>query len=249
MSGRSLLALTLVTTFVVFTFSGVTSSVSHCSPSALPLSNQAAPSRPPRVERGRCGFLVIDAQPSFVRHMAGNADPILERIEQMLLLADLLQTPLIATFEKPTSRNGLLPERLESAFPAHGRRLEKRFFDATREAPIAEALREWKLPQVIVVGAETDVCVLQTVLGLIDKGFEVFLVTDAVFSNEANVAPALERMTKAGAVPLTYKTLFYELIPQAGIYPENEGGEIAQRWERLKGRLKDPYSLKPSKAH
>lgn len=44
-------------------------------------------------------------------------------------------------------------------------------------------LRERKTDLLIVTGAETDVCVLATVLGAVDHGFPVLLVEDAVCSS------------------------------------------------------------------
>lgn len=44
-------------------------------------------------------------------------------------------------------------------------------------------LRERDVDALIVTGAETDVCVLATVLGAVDHGYRVILVTDAVCSS------------------------------------------------------------------
>ena len=65
--------------------------------------------------------------------------------------------------------------------------------------------------QIAVAGGETDVCVLQSVLGLLALGKQVFLLEDALFSSERHVGPALRRMAAAGAIPSTVKTLNYEL--------------------------------------
>ena len=64
----------------------------------------------------------------------------------------------------------------------------------------------------IVAGCETDVCVLQSCLGLLSLGYEVFLMEELVFSSSRNVEAAMARMNNEGVVFSTYKTLFYELI-------------------------------------
>jgi hypothetical protein len=56
------------------------------------------------------------------------------------------------------------------------------------------------------------VCVLQSCLGLLSLGYEVFLVEELLFSSSRNVEAAMARMEAAGAIFLTYKTLFYELL-------------------------------------
>lgn len=65
--------------------------------------------------------------------------------------------------------------------------------------------------QFAVAGGETDVCVQQSVLGLIGEGYQVFLLEDCLFSNEPHVGSAIRRMEQAGVIPTTVKTLAYEL--------------------------------------
>ena len=155
--------------------------------------------------------LLVDAQPEFLRQMHGPQEPVLARLERLLQLAEMLDLPVIATFERPTEKKGLLPERLESAFPASGRRLEKCTFDCTADEGIRDALADVGRPNVAVAGSETDVCVLFSVLGLLRTGYRVWLLEDCTFTSEPRVRPALDRMYAAGAVPCTYKTLAYEL--------------------------------------
>jgi nicotinamidase-related amidase len=62
--------------------------------------------------------------------------------------------------------------------PFHGRRLPALLRDRGADA-------------VVVTGAETDVCVLATVLGAIDHGHRVVLVTDAVCSSSDDGHDAL----------------------------------------------------------
>lgn len=199
---------------------------------------------PPRISRERVGIVLIDAQPAFWSSMHGEPEPILQRIEQLLVHATITQTPIVATFEVPTARNGELPERLQEVWPEHGHRHEKRTFDCCREPAIAKTLRAMGVDQVVVAGAETDVCVLQSCLGLQQLGFEVFLLEDCVFSNERNVQPALDRMHLAGVIPTTYKTFFYEMEQTV------DGRSLPAEWrERLKTvrkRFRSPYGLAPS---
>ncbi|HEX3721857.1 MAG TPA: isochorismatase family protein [Nitrolancea sp.] len=156
-------------------------------------------------------MLLIDAQPAFWHGMAGASEPVMARLEQLLLLAGSLQRPLIATFEHPVETKGWLPERLEHVFPEHGQRLIKHTFNCCAEATIRTALTALDVRQIVVAGSETDVCVLQSVLGLIELGYQVFLMEDGLFTSEPHPGPALQRMYGAGAIPITYKTLYYEL--------------------------------------
>lgn len=164
------------------------------------------------VDPGKIGVLIIDAQPAFLDSMSGPKDPVVIRLERLLMLADLLRLPLIATFEHPVETKGSLPKRLEKAFPAHGQRFVKKTFNACSDALVNQAIRKLPVKQFALAGSETDVCILQSALGLLGMGFEVFLLEDSVFSSEPHPRPALDRMYRAGVIPCTLKILFYELL-------------------------------------
>ena len=163
------------------------------------------------IERSDVGILLIDAQPRFWEEMDGPQKPVLVRIEHLLILADWFELPLIATFEHKVEAKGILPERLEQVFPSQGQRFVKGMFNCCAERDIRKAIKELSVQQFVVAGAETDVCVLQSVLGLLEMGYQVFLLEDCLFTSEPTPGPALERMYQAGAIPCTLKTLVYEL--------------------------------------
>lgn len=157
-------------------------------------------------------IVVIDVQPYFLDGwMAGPSEPLLARLEYLLGLATVFDLPCLATFEQPVETTGWLPERLERFFPAHGQKHTKQTFNCCGEPSILDALAGFGRAQIAVAGCETDVCVLQSVLGLIGAGYQVFLLEDCVFSSEPHTAPAIRRMEHAGAIPSTVKTLSYEL--------------------------------------
>lgn len=183
----------------------------------------------PRIDRERIGVLLIDVQPFFldVAFPGGGEvhDSVITRPEHLLMLADRMDLPTIATFEIPTAQNGELPDRLGVVFPAAGHRLEKDFCGSASQP---QALGRLGVSQVAVSGAETDVCVPQTVLGLLDAGYEVFLLEDCLFTTEPEPGPALRRMHVAGAMPCTLKTMACELTRCVSDTPWNpEGGTAA----------------------
>ena len=199
----------------------------------------------PFVDPQRAALIVIDVQPLFVDLMHGEHEPLLARLEHLLLLARTFAIPTLATFEHPVERNGWLPERLERVFPSDGGRFVKRTFNLCREPEIRAAVAALDREQLIVAGAETDVCLLQSTLGLLEMGHQVFLVEDCLFTAEPNDGPALRRMEQAGAIPLTYKTLYYELKGAVGT------PSLVDEWNRQYGAgeapFVDPYALPPSR--
>lgn len=164
------------------------------------------------VQPEQLAILIVDVQPYFLDGwMAGAIEPTLTRLEYLLGLATVYDLPCVATFEQPVTKKGWLPARLDPFFPSHGERYTKNTFNCCGEPDIREALARLGRCQFAVAGGETDVCVLQSVLGLIGEGYQVILLEDCLFSSEPHVGPALRRMEQAGAVPSTVKTLNYEL--------------------------------------
>ena len=156
------------------------------------------------------------------------------RLEHLLMLADWLDLPLIATLEKPVAKNGELPGRLEAVFPATGKRFTKRTYNLTLEPIISQALEALPVRQFAVAGAETDVCVLLSVLGLLRLGYQVFLLEDCLFSSEPHPGPALRRMVQAGAIATTLKSLAYELVVSTDCTPWYPEGWTESEWDNAK---------------
>ncbi len=81
-------------------------------------------------------------------------------------------------------------------------------FNATLEAAPAKS--------VILCGIEAHICVTQTALDLVDKGYTVHLIADAVSSRTAeNKVLALKRMSQAGAKISSTEMLLFELLKTA----------------------------------
>lgn len=149
------------------------------------------------------GIVVIDAQESFIQWAANpDIEAIIENIRSVLTLAGTQQVPLFITYEasKDVSSGSAMPAALRAAAPAHTQEFIKTTYAATGLPAFAKAVQLAARTHLIVVGAETDVCVLQTVLGLRELGYTVILQRDAVFTSEPNTGPALRRMEQAGVL-------------------------------------------------
>ena len=172
-------------------------------------------------------ILLIDVQPFFVSQMVGSEEPVLIRLEQLLSISNWFQLPVLATCEEPVDRKGELSERLQTKFPSHGQVHRKQTYDLCGEPEILQALTTVGRKQLIVAGTETDVCVLQSVLGLLAHGYQVFILEDCLFSSSSTTEAAVYRMRQAGAIPLTYKSLHYELLKTENSEQWQAGHEAA----------------------
>ena len=60
--------------------------------------------------------------------------------------------------------------------------LEKQHYSPFTEPGAQESLQQRRVDTLVITGAETDVCVLSTVLGAVDRGYRVIVAADAVCS-------------------------------------------------------------------
>jgi hypothetical protein len=119
-----------------------------------------------------------------------------------LELAGVDHVPVFMTFEATMTGDHALPPSLTAALPASSLKLVKTTFAATSQPRFLTAIRASGAQRLMVVGAEKDVCILQTVLGLRRAGYEVITVTDALLTEEINIPPAVRRLRQAGVVEL-----------------------------------------------
>jgi hypothetical protein len=95
----------------------------------------------------------------------------------------------------------------------HATRLEKEHFDFLREPPVAAYLAATGRDQFVLAGAETHVVILQSALGLLERGKTVFVLADTCSTrNQVDHDVGLDRLRHNGVHLLTREMLFFELI-------------------------------------
>jgi nicotinamidase-related amidase len=179
-----------------------------------------------RIIPDQCCGVIVDVQEFFLAQLPKRDRARTEaNTRNFARLLGHFRVPVLVTIERPIEHKGRLPARIGQGLGRAATTFEKDFFDLTQEKPIRDHLRRLKKKQAIVAGCETDVCILQSCLGLIELGFDVFVIEELVFSGERNVEAAIVRMKHEGAVFLTYKTLYYELFQAV----EGNGRTLADR--------------------
>ncbi|GAC1333873.1 MAG: cysteine hydrolase [Beijerinckiaceae bacterium] len=88
----------------------------------------------------------------------------------------------------------LVPELARFVPPAH--LVDKKVYSPWLRPNLDVALREMKVDTIVVTGGETDVCVLATVLGAVDRGYRVVIATDALCSSSDETHDALLTLYK-----------------------------------------------------
>jgi nicotinamidase-related amidase len=89
-------------------------------------------------------------------------------------------------------------------------------FNCCGEETFLKNLETYSRPVVAVAGLETQICVLQTVLDLLERSYQVVVLKDAVISStKLKWENGLELMKEAGAHILNTETLLFYLLKRA----------------------------------
>jgi isochorismate hydrolase len=194
-----------------------------------------------RIALDRCCGVIIDVQEFFLSQLAKPLRLTIETSTKNFAgLLGYLPVPLVVTLERPVERKGSLPRAVGRCLSDNdsANTFEKDFFDLTREDKIRDHLKALNKTQVIVAGCETDVCVLQSCLGLRSLGYEVYLVEELLFSSSRNVDAAIARLRTEGAVFLSFKSLYYELFE--AVLGSRHFDKIVERFGPFPEALFDP---------
>jgi nicotinamidase-related amidase len=160
----------------------------------------------------QCQLMLIDLQDRLLPVIQGGEE-VLRKSQIMLDIAEAMGIPVILTEQYP---EGLGPTAAQLRFANPPQKIRKLSFSAASSELLAK-LEKAGRRQLIVAGAEAHVCVFQTVRQLLEAGFRVFVLQDAVSSRTiANKENALQLMREMGAVVTNLETVLFDLLKQAG---------------------------------
>ena len=164
------------------------------------------PPAPHRFTAPRGALLVIDVQDRLLAAIA-DRDRIIANSIRLARAAQVLDLPRLATEQYP-ERLGPTAEPLQAVL---GDRAAKLTFHACDAPGIGEALAANQVAHVTLAGIEAHVCVAQTALELLGRGYRVQVPVDAIgsrFPLDRDVA--LRRLEQAGAVVTTTEAVLFE---------------------------------------
>lgn len=136
-----------------------------------------------------------------------DGEAVVERALTLATVARLLDVPVIGTEQTP-EKLGPNDDRI---YQHCQQTLHKHTFDAC-EGGLLNALEDHRT-HVIIGGCEAHICVLQTAMGLLDAGYRVWVVADAVGSRlPANKELALQRLRQQGADVVSTEMVAFEWL-------------------------------------
>jgi nicotinamidase-related amidase len=136
-------------------------------------------------------------------------------VEAALLLADAASTLGIRVVGTQQNPDGLGPNA-EAVRMRCDVTLSKMYFDACSDG-LAEVLGEGRAqddrPEVVIAGCEAHVCLMQTALGLLERGFRTWVVETACGSRRpADKQAAMQRLREAGATIVSDEMVLFEWV-------------------------------------
>ena len=157
-------------------------------------------------------LLIIDVQEKIIRTIF-KKDSITKNIKKLIDAYQILEENIFLSEQNPFKLGATIPELL----PKNGfKKIEKMEFSIANKQEFLIELKNKKITNLIVCGIETHICIQQTALDCLQKGFEVILISDAMGSrNRVDHEIALKRMNQSGAILTTTESMIFELCKTA----------------------------------
>ena len=154
-------------------------------------------------------LLLIDFQTKLMPAIDDAATAVINA-RRLIDAAAILSVPALFTEQNA----GRLGPTVSDLAPDPSCIVHKMTFDACPAPDFFPCLSEGHA--IVVAGWEAHVCVLQTVLGLLDSGRQVFVVRDAIGSRRAeSKETAVNRMARHGAEIVTAEMVVFEWLRTA----------------------------------
>jgi len=160
-------------------------------------------------------LVVIDVQDRLCRAMPSACAERLTMMAKAVRIAGILKIETVVTEQYPQGLGTTVPElrdALEPGMPV----FEKTAFSCWGCGAFAAAVDAHRPQALVLLGMETHVCVQQTALAALARGYGVFLLADAVCSRrDADRDTALALLRDQGAIVTTVEALAFAWLQTA----------------------------------
>ncbi len=187
--------------------------------------------------RDNAVLVLIDVQGKLAQLM-DDKETLFANLRKVVAGARAIGIPVLWNEQNPEKLGRTIPE-LEELLGEQSRPLSKMCFSCCGNPAFLEVLLGTGRRQAILVGIETHVCVYQTARDLLDRGFYVEVVADAVSSRSlGNKHIALDRLARHGAEITSAEMLLFELLRTAEAPEFRDVQRIIKAAERPAGFVK-----------
>lgn len=162
------------------------------------------------IERGDSILVVVDFQDGFLRKLdAAQAERLVDSGRFVVEVALGFDIPVLVTVEGPAS-NGPTTQALRALLGPEPAERDKRVFGLCGQPDLAAAMTAQPRRTAVLIGLETDVCVLHSAVGLLALGFRAIVVSDATGAPGEAHDLGLARARTLGVETVHAKGLYYE---------------------------------------
>lgn len=159
-------------------------------------------------------LLIIDVQERLAAAMPEDAlTRTVSNIDRLVSSAKILEIPVISTEQYPQGLGPTIPT-VRELLPESAAPTEKTSFSCCTAPGFEHALTaQPERKQVVLVGMEAHICILQTASGLQRWGYQVFVAADAICSRTADKREnALQRMRHSGIQVTNTESIVFEWV-------------------------------------
>ena len=166
-----------------------------------------------RIKKEDTCALIIDFQEKLVPVMQ-NKERMIRNTLVLLKGLEALGVPMIVTEQYKKGLGNTICSVEEIVRDAL--HMEKMHFSCILDKAIKEKIKNLNKKYVIVAGIETHICVLQTVIDLLEEGFIPVVIENCTSTRIIeNKKQALKRMLQEGALISTTESILFELLHSA----------------------------------
>jgi len=166
-----------------------------------------------KIRRDKAAIIVIDIQERLLPAIK-NQEDIAKKAAMLIRGGRILATPILVTEQYPKGLGKTVLEIQEAL--GDFQPIEKTSFSILGEPNFVEVLKELHCEDVIICGIESHVCVEQSALDLVNQGYRVYIMEDAVGSrSNIDKKYAGRRMVEAGCIGTTVEAALFEMVGDA----------------------------------
>jgi nicotinamidase-related amidase len=139
---------------------------------------------------------------------------LFKNVQKIIKGIQVLGIPIIWLEQNPKGLGPTIPEIADIL--SNNQPISKMSFSCCRNDRFMQELKSLNRKQVLITGIEAHICVYQTAADLVELGYEVQVVTDAVSSRTiADKKIGLQKMGDSGVSMTSVETALFELLKVA----------------------------------
>lgn len=172
------------------------------------------------IDKKHTGIVVVDVQTKLMAVMR-HREAVIQNILKLLHLSRLFTLPVILT-EQYARMLGTTVNEVKESLPRYDP-IQKMVFDCCQVEHFNNRLESARLQTIILTGVESHICVFQTCINLLERGFNIHVPQDAVDSRtDENCSVGLSLMKDAGAVITSTETVIFQMLEATGTHEFKE---------------------------